>query len=75
MNFFLLYFSEVSESVDLPIIIGSGVTDENLSDYNDMNAVSGFIIGSHFKTNSVWSNNIEKKQVDKFMKKIKELQN
>jgi len=66
---------EVSESVDLPIIIGSGVTDDNLSDYNDMKSVSGFIIGSHFKTNSVWSNNIEKKQVDKFMKKIRELQN
>ena len=40
-----------------------------------MKSVSGFIIGSHFKTNSVWSNNIEKKQVDKFMKKIRELQN
>jgi len=64
---------EVSTSVDLPIIIGSGVNIDNLFYYNDIKAVSGYIIGSHFKTSSIWSNNIEKQRVEKFMKKLKEL--
>lgn len=36
----------VKKNVNLPVLVGSGVTEENIQDYL---AADGLIIGSHFK--------------------------
>jgi uncharacterized protein len=50
----------------LPIYLGSGVTAQNLPKYHAL--ADGFIIGSHFKTDGVWSNTVDAKRVAQFMK-------
>lgn len=62
---------EAFEACSLPVIIGSGITPENISKY--YNIADGFIIGSYFKTNGVWSNNISKNRIKKFMNTFEEL--
>ena len=49
----------------LPVYLGSGVTAENLSEYFPI--ADGFIVGSHFKRDGVWSNAIDSKRVKNFM--------
>lgn len=46
--------AEVRKSCRLPIIIGSGVTAENLPDFFDL--ADGFIVGSSIKREGKWSN-------------------
>ncbi len=58
----------VKENVSLPVLIGSGVTIDNLEKYFD--AADGFIIGSHFKENGFWQNGVDVMRVKKFMDKI-----
>lgn len=55
----------------VPLIIGSGVTKDNISQYyNDAQAV---IIGSHFKHDGDWQQDIEERTVEGFMSRIREL--
>ncbi|KAJ0001922.1 hypothetical protein NQD34_001718 [Periophthalmus magnuspinnatus] len=61
---------EVSESVKIPVLIGSGVTYENVEDYMEANAM---IIGSHFKKDGHWPNAVDPQRVKRFMKKVQEL--
>jgi membrane complex biogenesis BtpA family protein len=49
----------------LPVILGSGVTAENLSQFYA--AADGFIVGSHFKTDGLWSNPVDARRVERFM--------
>ena len=58
---------EASESVKLPIVLGSGVTCENVDLYAEANA---YIIGSHFKKNGVWYNPVDPIKVKNFMSKM-----
>lgn len=53
------------EHCRLPVYLGSGVTAQNLTKYYAM--ADGFIIGSHFKTDGVWSNTVDPKRVARFM--------
>lgn len=46
----------VSAAVGIPVLVGSGVTPQNLSDYVDADA---FIVGSWLKADGVWSNPID----------------
>ncbi|XP_078106561.1 uncharacterized protein F13E9.13, mitochondrial isoform X2 [Sander vitreus] len=61
---------EVSQSVRIPVLIGSGVTYDNIERYLDAN---GMIIGSHFKQGGHWANAVDPEQVKRFMRKIHEL--
>ncbi|XP_034735829.1 uncharacterized protein F13E9.13, mitochondrial [Etheostoma cragini] len=61
---------EVSQSVTIPVLIGSGVTYDNVERYLDAN---GMIIGSHFKQGGHWANAIDPEKVKRFMGKIREL--
>ncbi|XP_063737397.1 uncharacterized protein F13E9.13, mitochondrial isoform X2 [Eleginops maclovinus] len=61
---------EVSRSVRIPVLIGSGVTYDNIESYIGAN---GMIIGSHFKEGGHWANAIDPEQVKRFMGKIREL--
>lgn len=55
----------------LPILIGSGVTEENVDKY--LSKANGLIIGSHFKEHGNWINDLSEERVQKFMNKIEEL--
>jgi len=50
----------------LPVYLGSGVTTQNLPKYYKV--ADGFIIGSHFKIDGLWSNAVDEKRVAQFMK-------
>ncbi|XP_029949417.1 uncharacterized protein F13E9.13, mitochondrial-like [Salarias fasciatus] len=61
---------EVSRSVNIPVLIGSGVTFDNMESYLD---ASGIIIGSHFKLGGHWANAVDPHRVKRFMGKIRSL--
>ncbi|XP_068174600.1 uncharacterized protein F13E9.13, mitochondrial [Antennarius striatus] len=61
---------DVLKSVRIPVIVGSGVTCDNVEHYLDAN---GMIIGSHFKAGGHWANALEPEKVIKFMKKRRDL--
>jgi len=62
--------SAVKLNSKLPIIIGSGVTAENIDRY--YNLADAFIIGSYFKTNGNWENEIDETRVINFLAKLDE---
>ena len=55
----------VRATVNLPVTVGSGVTVENVSSY--VSKVDAMIVGSHFKRDSRWYNDVEKEKVERFM--------
>ncbi|XP_069822321.1 uncharacterized protein F13E9.13, mitochondrial-like isoform X2 [Dendropsophus ebraccatus] len=61
---------EVQRTVQIPVLIGSGVTLDNVDKYTDANAL---IIGSHFKHHGDWRNNVNYDKVMAFMDKISKL--
>jgi len=63
----------VKKETDLPVLIGSGITDKNISSY--WNYADGFIVGSYFKEKGYWENPISKERVTKFMENIDTLRN
>jgi len=67
----LTELQKVGRTCDLPILIGSGVTIDNIDKYWEH--ANGFIIGSHFKENGKWQNEISSERVQSFMKYVGEL--
>jgi len=59
----------VKESINIPVLAGSGITIDNVQDYNQY--CDSLIIGSYFKTDGKWYNPVEIKRVKEFVKKIK----
>ncbi|KAM9268879.1 LOW QUALITY PROTEIN: uncharacterized protein F13E9.13, mitochondrial-like [Cariama cristata] len=57
----------VKHAVKIPVLIGSGVTLENVRNYLDANAL---IIGSYFKKEGYWANGVDPDRVKKFMEHI-----
>ncbi len=60
--------AEVAEARDrcqLPVFVGSGVSMENIGEL--LTASDGLIVGSHFKRNGHWTNEIEEERVREFM--------
>lgn len=55
----------------LPILIGSGVTLENVDAY--FHKSSGLIIGSYFKEHGQWHLPLSERRVTEFVKRIREL--
>jgi uncharacterized protein len=60
---------QVKEAINIPILAGSGITIDNVREYN--NYCDALIIGSYFKTDGKWQNPVEIKRVKEFVKKIK----
>ncbi|XP_042293601.1 uncharacterized protein F13E9.13, mitochondrial-like [Sceloporus undulatus] len=58
---------EVGHAVKIPVLVGSGVTRENVKDYLGAN---GLIVGSHFKKEGHWANNVDPDRVRRFMDHI-----
>ena len=61
--------NKIKQNTNLPVIIGSGITSDNLNNYFSL--VDGFIVGSYFKTNGIANNLIEESRVSKFMEKFR----
>ncbi len=62
---------EVKKNVKCPVLIGSGLTTENIEKY--FNFADGFIVGSYFKRDGYWANEIDTSRVNKFVEKFNEL--
>ena len=50
---------------ELPVLIGSGINDENIGSYYEY--ADGFIVGSFFKDNHYWSNDLNKDNIEKIL--------
>lgn len=61
----------VKKKTRLPVILGSGVTAENLESFHA--AADGFIIGSEFKQGGNWANPVDAKRVERFMAEHRKL--
>lgn len=68
---YLHELKSLKDKVNLPVLIGSGITLENLTEYWEY--ASGFIVGSHFKEEGYWKNPISLDRLNMFMDKIKDL--
>lgn len=53
---------------DLPVFLGSGITETNIGDFHDQ--ADGFIIGSAFKVDGLWSNTIDPSRISAFMRVV-----
>jgi len=62
---------EVKQSVKIPVIIGSGITIDNISNYLPL--ADAFIVGSYFKFEGFWENIIDANRVREFMDKVKSI--
>ncbi|XP_063710048.1 uncharacterized protein F13E9.13, mitochondrial [Culicoides brevitarsis] len=62
---------ELYGKIKIPVLIGSGVTADNLEDYFDK--AQGLIVGSYFKENGNWQNGLEESRVREFMQKVNKL--
>ncbi|XP_050517858.1 uncharacterized protein F13E9.13, mitochondrial [Diabrotica virgifera virgifera] len=61
---------QLKSSISLPVLIGSGVTYENLENYKSADAL---IVGSYFKKDGKWDQEIDENRLSKFMEKMKSL--
>jgi membrane complex biogenesis BtpA family protein len=55
----------------LPVILGSGISEDNISEF--YHEADGFIIGSSFKVDGLWSNTIDPSRVIKFVSIVEKL--
>jgi uncharacterized protein len=55
----------------LPLVLGSGVSTDNLPGF--FPAADGFIIGTHFKVDGLWSNTVDPRRVEMFMQLARRL--
>lgn len=55
------------KAVNIPVIVGSGTTVDNVTQYLHCHAI---IVGSHFKYNGLWSNDIDLDRVIRFMDRV-----
>ena len=61
----------VKEAVSLPIMIGSGITSDNVEKFYEL--ADGFIIGSYFKREGIWKNPVDPNRVKKLLDVIQRL--
>ena len=58
----------VRRAVDLSVLVGSGVTVDNVDRY--LPHAHGLIVGSHFKTGGRWQNPVDPRRVRAFMDRV-----
>lgn len=59
---------EAKSHCGLPVFLGSGISEHNVAEF--YNHADGFIIGSAFKIDGLWSNTIDSSRVTSFMKTL-----
>ncbi|XP_075230052.1 uncharacterized protein F13E9.13, mitochondrial [Lycorma delicatula] len=57
----------VKKSVNIPVLVGSGVTIDNVNEYL---GADGLIIGTYFKKHERWENEVCETRVKDFMEKV-----
>ena len=62
---------EAKSHCRIPVLLGSGVTPENVSEFYD--AADGFIVGSYFKEQGLWSNTVEPARVRRMVEAVRAL--
>ena len=60
---------EARRHCHLPVFLGSGISEINIDQFHD--EADGFIIGSAFKVNGLWSNTIDPTVVTNFIRKLR----
>lgn len=60
---------EAKRHCHLPVFLGSGISERNIDQFN--NEADGFIIGSSFKVEGLWSNTIDPTRVANFIRKLR----
>ena len=63
---------EAKSHCRLPVFLGSGITEQNLNEFYD--EADGFIIGSAFKIDGLWSNTIDPARVSRVINMRNRLQ-
>jgi hypothetical protein len=63
--------ADVRQHCRLPLYLGSGITADNLAHYYSL--ADGFIVGSHFKTEGRWSEPVDPRRVEQFMRVLRGL--
>ena len=61
--------NDLKESLNFPVIVGSGITQENVKSY--LPICDAMIVGSYFKEGGYWENELSYDRVAKFMNVIK----
>ena len=62
---------EAKSHCRIPVLLGSGVTVENVSEFYD--TADGFIVGSYFKESGLWSNTVESARVERVVDAVQRL--
>jgi membrane complex biogenesis BtpA family protein len=62
---------QVKAAVNIPVLVGSGVTLENVDRY--LAIADALIVGSYFKFAGLWSNAVDYDRVEAFMQKVNQL--
>jgi len=62
---------EAKSRCRLPVLLGSGVTPENVSEF--FGDADGFIVGSYFKEGGLWSNTVEPARVRRLTEAVRAL--
>jgi len=67
----LVELRRVKEAVNIPVLVGSGVTVENVEAY--LSLADALIVGSHFKRGGHWSAGVDAERVKAFMARVRQL--
>lgn len=62
---------EARSHCQLPVFLGSGITEANIAEFYEQ--ADGFIVGSAFKVDGIWSNTIDASRVMAFMKMVRQV--
>lgn len=62
---------QVRKAVKIPVLIGSGITTENLKNY--YNYADIFIVGSYIKKQGYWKNDLDVSRIDSLVKEFERL--
>lgn len=62
--------AQVCESVSIPVLVGSGVTQANLTTY--LPHAAGLIVGSHFKQGGHWAAPLDEARLNAFMTAVRQ---
>ncbi len=62
---------EAKAHCHLPVILGSGINEDNINEF--YHEADGFIVGSSFKVDGLWSNTVDPSRVTKFMSAVNKL--
>ncbi len=62
---------ELKAHLDFPVIVGSGITQDNVLDY--LPICDAMIIGSYFKEKGYWENALSYNRIAKFMESVRKL--